>query len=304
MHRKLDLKGYDRSSISLTLLSLILISSVLFSMLNFGNGGFPGYMDTHGEGGMETWLRIFFRLGCAYLSLHTAVFWMIRNPDPSTMIVLFREELEIRVHKSVGLEKLGTFSAWTMIVFGLSMFVNGVGSIYVGLGYAPPEWVQGLGVSLFATSFGAASLTSIVVRYVILPSMVKQGSDQDHMFKPHEQVMHNWVLLLLSIDFLLGGMSFGWPVISLSIIMGGVYLTFAEIKARRKGGYYVYEFIDPRPALAPFLLSGLLIICLLSLLFGLLISALKQDYYFISFILLTLFVTSSVQFKPLSGDPR
>ena len=121
MHRKLDLKGYDRSSISLTLLSLILISSVLFFMLNFGNGGFPGYMDTHGEGGMETWLRIFFRLGCAYLSLHTAVFWMIRNPDPSTMIVLFREELEIRVHKSVGLEKLGTFSAWTMIVFGLSM---------------------------------------------------------------------------------------------------------------------------------------------------------------------------------------
>ena len=205
----------------------------------------------HGTGSIDTWLRVVFRLSCAYLAIHTALFWMVLNPVPGIMVVLFRESLEVREYPSEGFEKLGTFSSWTLILFGASMLLNGLISIGVGVGAEIPSWLVMSGVSIFATGFGSAALTALVVRHVIIPSMVENGENLDHMFKPHEHVMHNLALILLSIDLLLGGMVVLWTLISLSLIVGALYLIFAEFWAIRGGGYYVYEFIDPRPRFAP-----------------------------------------------------
>ena len=51
------------------------------------------------------------------------------------------------------------------------------------------------------------------------------------MFKPHEHVMHNFILVLLAADLLLGGMVVPWTMMSLSLIVGAGYLIFAEFWA-------------------------------------------------------------------------
>ena len=128
MVRKIDLGGYDRSHISLSLVFLVLLGSTLFYVLNIQYNS-PSLQDIHGNGGMESWLKSTFRLCSAYLAFHTVLFWMVFNPEPATMVVLFRKELEVREHDAIGIEKIGTFSSWTLIVFGSSMLLNGTLSL-------------------------------------------------------------------------------------------------------------------------------------------------------------------------------
>ena len=297
MVRKLSLEGYDRSLISRVLIALVLISSILFYILNYDRIGPLNIKNLHGNGGVDTWLRVVFRLSCAYLAIHTTLFWMVFNPVPGVMVVLFRESLEVREHPSQGLEKLGTFSSWTLILFGASMLLNGLISIGVGVGIEIPPWLIMSGVSIFATGFASAALTALVVRHVIIPSMVDNGEDLDHMLKPHEHVMHNLALVLLSIDLLLGGMVILWELISLSLIVGALYLIFAEFWAIKGAGYYVYEFIDPRPKFAPLFLSGLLGVCLISFCIGLAISEIREDYPLLAAFAILLFLSFSVRFR-------
>jgi len=297
MARKVSLEGYDNSWISRILILTVLIVSTLFYLLNYDKDGSMDVEALHGNGHLSTWLRVVFRLSCAYLAIHTSLFWMVLNPTPGIMVVLFRESLEVREYPSKGLEKLGTFSAWTLILFGLSMLCNGMISIAVGVGNEVPQWMVKAGVSLFAAGFGSAALTAIVVRHVIIPSMVQNGDNLDHMFKPHEHVMHNLALVLLAADLLLGGMVVPWTMMSLSLIVGAGYLIFAEFWAIKGNGYYVYEFIDPRPKFAPFFLSGLMIVCLISYCIGFAVSEIKTGNPTLASFLLIVFVSLSVRFR-------
>ncbi len=301
MVRKVSLEGYDRSLISRVLIVFVLIFSILFYILNYDKGGPLNIENLHGNGGIDTWLRVVFRLSCAYLAIHTALFWMVLNPVPGIMVVLFRDSLEVREYPSKGFEKLGTFSSWTLILFGASMLVNGLISIGVGVGAEVPSWLVMSGVSIFATGFSSAALTAIIVRHVIIPSMVNNGENLDHMFKPHEHVMHNLALVLLSIDLLLGGMVVLWTLMSLSLIVGALYLIFAEFWAIKGAGYYVYEFIDPRPRFAPLFLLGLLGVCLISFCIGLAISEIKEDYPILATLAIVLFLSFSVRFRAPSA---
>ena len=205
------------------------------------------------------------------------------------MVVLFRKELEVREHDATGIEKIGTFSAWTLIVFGSSMLLNGTLSLSIALGYEIPNFLLLIGASLFASGFGAACITSVVVRHLIIPMKIRNGHDLHHLFKPHEQVMHNLVLILFSSIYYTVGLG-SWPSLSLTLILGSLYVAFAELSSRRDHGYYVYEFLDPRPKLSPFIFFGLMIACIASLFFGYLITTLKEERSVIASSLLLLFV--------------
>ena len=244
MVRKIDLGGYDRSHISLSLVFLVLLGSTLFYVLNL-QYNYPSLQDIHGKGGLESWLKSAFRLCSAYLAFHTVLFWMVFNPEPATMVVLFREELEVKEHDAIGIQKIGTFSAWTLIVFGSSMMLNGVLSLSVAIGYEIPNFLGLIGVSLFAAGFGAACITSVVVRHLIIPMKMKNGHDLHHLFKPHEQVMHNLVLILFSLDLLYGGTWISWPSLSLTLIFGSLYVAFAELTSRGDHGLSLIHISEP-----------------------------------------------------------
>ena len=149
------------------------------------------------------------------------------------------------------------------------MLWNGVSSAWVLFFPPPPQFILHVGTAAFATAFSSAVLTATIIRYVILPAQMKKGEDIYHMFLPHEQVMHNWALILLSIELVLGTISMRPPMIALGLTYGALYLIFAEFWAHFGGGYYVYQFIDPRPKEGPLLLVGLMFVCSISFFVGL-----------------------------------
>ena len=116
--------------------------------------------------------------------------------------------------------------------------------------------------------------------------------------------MHNWALILLAVELGLGWMTVQAPMVSLGLTYGALYLIFAEFWALWGGGYYVYEFIDSRPRLAPFFLLGLTILCALSFGIGWFVSLIREDNPVFAALLLLILVIGSTRFKnPISlGD--
>ena len=297
MARLVDLEGYDRTWVSRILILFVLILSVAFYIRFHSHGSNLDIFLLHGTGGLDSLIRALYRIGAGYLAVHTAFFWMIRNPVPGSMEPLFRDELVVKPHPSIGLERLVPFSSWTLIIFGISMWINGLISLSILFGSSPPGILVKVGVAFFSTAFSAAALTAVIVRHVILPSLIQNGRDVDHMFLPHEQVMHNWALILLAIELGLGWMAVQAPMVSLGLTYGALYLIFAEFWALWGGGYYVYEFIDPRPRFAPYLLLGLTLVCALSFGAGLLVSLIRAQNPFLAVFLLFLLVIGSTRFK-------
>ena len=304
MVRLIDLNGYDRTWISRLLILLVMLVSVMIYICFHDSGNSLDIHLLHGTGGLDSFIRGFYRVAAGYLAIHTLLFWMVRNPMPGVMQPLFRKELMVKPHSSLGLEKLVPFSSWTLMIFCISMWINGVFSLSILLGVTPSPILIKIGVAFFATAFSAAALTAVVVRHVILPSMIQNGSSIDHMFLPHEQVMHNWALILLAVELGLGWMTVQAPMVSLGLSYGALYLIFAEFWALWGGGYYVYEFIDSRPRLAPFFLLGLTILCALSFGIGWFVSLIREDNPVFAALLLLILVIGSTRFKnPISlGD--
>ncbi|CAI8231678.1 MAG: Uncharacterised protein [Methanobacteriota archaeon] len=295
--RSVDLEGYNRTLVSRFLILLVLLLSVGFYVLFHDRGKPLDVFLLHGTGGLDSLIRALYRIAAGYLAVHAALFWMVWNPVPGSMSPLFRDELVVKPHSSTGLERLVPFSSWTLIIFGLAMWFNGLISLFFLFGAPPPILIIQAGVGVFSTAFSAAALTAVIVRYVILPSMVQNEGPIDHMFLPHEQVMHNWALILLAVELGLGWMVVQTPMVSLGLTYGALYLIFAELWAIWGGGYYVYEFIDPRPRLAPYLLLGLTLVCALSFGVGLIVSLIREQNPFLAIFLLFLLVIGSTRFK-------
>ena len=275
---KLTLSSNDSSKLSYFLTISIFVISILIYFIFHDTGGEFQSIEINGTGGIFSIILTLFRFACTYLAIHTVIFWMIKNPVPSIMSPLFREDSEVRTYRAEGFERLIPFSSWTVLIFGFAMLWNGISSAWVIIADTPPpEIVLHVGTAIFATAFSTAALTATIVRYVILPAQMERGEDIYHMFLPHEQVMHNWALILLSVELVLGTMSIRFPMIALGLTYGALYLIFAECWARYGGGYYVYEFIDPRPKEGPYFLVGLMIVCLLSFFVGLFISYIKES---------------------------
>ena len=286
----------DRTVTSYILTISILVISVVMYFLFSKSGPDFDSGQLHGNGGLFTLILTLFRLACAYLVIHTTVFWMVRNPVPGIMTPLFREGSHSRPHRSKGFERLVPFSSWTMLIFGIAMLWNGISSAWV-LFFAPlPEFILHIGTATFATAFSSAVLTATIIRYVILPAQMKKGEDIYHMFLPHEQVMHNWAMILLSIELVLGTMSMRPPMIALGLTYGALYLIFAEFWARFGGGYYVYQFIDPRPKEGPLLLVGLMFVCSISFFVGLFISYVRETSMALGLGLVIILISLSTRF--------
>ena len=276
-------------------ISILVISVVIYFVFSKSGPEFDSGQ-LHGNGGVFTLILTLFRLACAYLVIHTTVFWMVKNPVPGIMTPLFREDSNSRPHRSVGFERLVPFSSWTMLIFGIAMLWNGVSSAWVLFFPPPPEFVLHIGTATFATAFSSAVLTATIIRYVILPAQMKKGEDIYHMFLPHEQVMHNWALILLSVELVLGTISMRPPMIALGLTYGALYLIFAEFWAHFGGGYYVYQFIDPRPKEGPLLLVGLMFVCSISFFVGLFISYVRETSMALGLGLVIILISLSTRF--------
>ena len=202
-----------------------------------------------------------FRYACAYLAFHTVVFWMIRNPVPGRMFAVLHETGEEAMIHTTGFERIGTFSSWTLMVFGLAFFIAGTATWMTVFNLEVPSLLNTLTVALMPIAYGAAFITATVVRYVIIPEEIARQRPFGTFFKNYELVMHNYTAIFLAVDLFLVQADLQWQFGIFPILFGIVYVLFSYAYARLPQGYYIYSFLDPRINLAPVYLLALLFAC-------------------------------------------
>jgi hypothetical protein len=239
-----------------------------------------------------------FRLGAAYLAFHAIVFWMVISPRPGIMYSINYHTGNVDQHEVEGLERLVTFSSWQLILCGIFFFLAGLVSWLTIFEMDIPSFLNRIIPLLYFMALSASSLTAIVVRYVIIAADFKSRNPLGHLFLKHEQVMHNWTLILLSVELVLGSIEVIPEGVILGGFLGGIYFYFAFVWARFFGQYFVYDFIDPRPKSAPYAIVGLV------LAFGVFFMTMYALYLvlewnqWVGIPLVALFVQRSVLFNP------
>ena len=200
-----------------------------------------------------------FRIGAAYLAFHAIFFWMVISPRAGIMYSIDFHTGDVVKHDVKGLERLVTFSSWQLILCGVFFFLAGLVSWLSVLGIEVPSILNRTIPFLYFMALSASSLTAIVVRYVIIPADLNTNNPLEHMFLKHEQVMHNWTIILLSVELVLGRIEVLPEGVILGGFLGGIYFYFAYVWGRFFGKYFVYDFIDPRPKSAPYAILGLVV---------------------------------------------
>jgi len=292
----------DKTLVSLLCALTVTVLSVAFFFL-------VGINDMIGESGrsfqtsaLPMVLIGVFRFACAYLAFHTVVFWMVRHPEPGRMVVVLHETSEEVMIHTRGFERIGTFSSWTLMVFGLAFFVAGTATWMAVFNLDVPPVLNTLTVVLMPIAYGAAFITATVVRYVIIPEEISMKRPFGRYFKNYELVMHNYTAIFLAVDLFLVQAQLEWQFGIFPIFFGIVYVLFSYAYARAPRGYYIYSFLDPRINMAPVYLLGLLLACCLFY-FGLWgMSILMQWNPWLGGLVLALWVSRIVLFRRQMKD--
>lgn len=243
-----------------------------------------------------------FRFGCAFLAFYTVVFWMIRNPVPGRMFVTSHETDETFMLQPTGLERITTFSSWTLMVFGLAFLSAGTVTWLEVFNQSIPKVLTSLTVVLMPIAYGSAFITATVVRYVIIPEEIAQKRPFASFFLNYELVMHNYTAILLAVDLFLVQAQLNWEFGIFPVYFGIVYVLFSYAFARKKNGYYIYNFLDPRKPMAPIFLIALASACCIFYIGLWLVSAIIQWNILIGGTILGFWVSRIVLFRRGVGD--
>ncbi len=242
-------------------------------------------------------LLALFRTACFLLSAYTIVILMVRSTDPGTMIALRHKENDYHLFELLGLERLVSFSSWTLMIFGTAFLFASIGTWHSVFDIEVPDWITIFSSVLYSIALGCVFLTSTVVRYIIIPTEIKMERDFDHLFKTHESIMHNVAIILIVIDMIVTKPNLQPEFGLFGIIIGIIYLTFAYLWAFFGGGYYIYTFIDPRMKSSPQVLIGLAFSIGLFYLGVWIISKIMDELFLLGVLIIVLWVSQITMFK-------
>tara|TARA_B110000305_G_scaffold142575_1_gene158716 strand:+ start:1666 stop:2664 length:999 start_codon:yes stop_codon:yes gene_type:complete len=246
-------KDSTRLTIS-TLIGLFSLSSFAFIYWNISSLIESSASTFHSSWASLEFL-ILWRFTCCIAGAF-AVVHMFKS-GPGVMVVILHDTRKETTLSPVGIEKLVTFSSWTLLLNIMYFFIAGILSLSVMNGTQTPSWLNTMLVLLFSAALGASLLTATVVRYIILPGEVRIDRNHDQMFNFPNQMMHNFAAIFLILEVI-----FVQPELSpyfafFGLVLGTFYSFFAYIFAFYGGGYYIYSFIDPRLHYGPLWLTGL-----------------------------------------------
>ena len=287
-----DYSPYTYGTISVVLLISVFVAWRLNLIALIENSPFQFQSDRFPD-----ILLAMFRTACFTLSVYTIMILMVRSKTPGKMTALRHQERDYHLFEIFGFERLVTFSSWTLIMFGLAFLFSSIGTWHGVFGNAIPDWVRLCSTLFYPLALGSAFLTSTVVRYIIIPNEIKMERDLNHLFLPHEMVMHNMTAILLAVDLIATQPDLQPEFGLLGVLMGIIYVIFAYLWANYGGGYYVYSFIEPRVKGAPQFLVGLAFSISLFYLGLWLIIELMNEVFLLGVIVLCLWVKQIIMFK-------
>ena len=249
--------------------------------------------------GPSKMLMLLWHVICLTFGL-SAIVYMFRMKTGHMIVRSHEQKADILIHP-LRIKKFVTFSSWTLILNVLYFSFATLASILVLFETSLPTWLlQSLG-SIFVTALGASFLTSTVVRYVILP---RNHIDEEHhkrQFWFHNQMMHNFCTIFLVVNILLTSPQLEFVYMLFGILIGLAYALFAFPFAAFGGGYYCYSFIDPRLQKAPLFITMLALAISISYIGVWFVSELVSFNIFLGGLLLIVWCSQIVQFKPLNA---
>jgi len=249
---------------------------------------------------IPTILIAVFRTLCAYLAFHSVLFWMILDRKGGFMYAYSHEKKEVLPLRIYGLTRMVPFSSWNAIVFSFTFISLSIISWMSILEINIPNLLHAIATILFSISLGMTTLTATIVTYVIIPGAVKTRDDYHYLFEKHQQVMHNWVLILIIADLIITSPSMLPEFAVFPISMAITYAIFAYIYANWGGGFYVYQFIDPRLKYAAIIMTLLGIMIGAFYILTVLISYILELNYLIGSLIFISWTYSIILFK----DPK
>jgi len=277
----------------------------------FGFGGFatlllfawdvPSLLTSTGTSLMDsTWVYSAFiwRLFCLMVGI-SAIIYMFRMKTGHMIVRSHQKKEDILIHP-LGIRKFVTFSSWTLLLNVAYFFLATLSSFAIVLGFDISESLNQALAGTFVTALGASFLTSTIVRYVILPGDYTDDEHHQRQFWFHNQVMHNFCTIFLVTEILITTPQLEFSYMLFGILIGLTYAAFAFPFAVYGGGYYCYSFIDPRLQKAPLFILILALAISFSYVGVWLVTELITFNLVIGILLLIIWCSKIVQFKPLN----
>ncbi len=254
--------SYDKQDYSRIVYFLIILISIFSIWFLYENDIFnllsKGVVNYSSEV-MPQIVIALYRTMCAYIAFHAIFFWMIMDKNGATMYAFYKHEKEVLYTHIKGLERLVTFSSWNLMILCSSFILGSLctwGEIFQ---ISLPVSFKMINSLLYCTSLGMAIFTSTIVTYILAPNAIKSGREYGYLFEKHQQMMHNWPVIFLFLDLILTKPNLLWEFLIFGVIIAIIYVVFAYIFSNYFGGYYVYQFIDPRLKYSPLIMSLLAI---------------------------------------------
>ncbi|MEC7097708.1 MAG: hypothetical protein VXW70_05840 [Candidatus Thermoplasmatota archaeon] len=290
-----DVGGNHEDYTNITIITIISVSILIIIYLILSGVG-ANISENSKTFDSKSWLVFSFRIVCFAFCAYAIIF-MFRCGPANMHVVSLKDNKEILLHP-IGFRKFVTFSSWTLLATTGYFLLSLINQSQPSLGFERLSWLLSLQTILFCIGVSMAFLTATVVRYIILPNMVQNNNPHTHMFLYHEQIMHNFAAVFLTLEMLIIQPDLHPQFAILGLLIGIVYVTFAYAIAYFGGGYFVYSFLHPAPKIAPLFAVGLAAGIAIFYLGIWLLSLLQDSYGWLSIILSTLWVSMIVQFKP------
>ena len=190
-------------------------------------------------------LLALFRTTVAVLAIFTVVSICI-DEEGSVSLPVFYDSRKRGEVVRLGAHRLVPFTVWSFIAFGLYFTIAAASSWVLVLGGEVPSWALASAPITFATACGTALLVTAVVTFYLIPTNAAKGYDVSKYFEWYDVVMHNWNVIILGTELVLGGLDITLGMVAFPVLLGMVYVGFANAYAIFGGGIYLYDFLDPR----------------------------------------------------------
>ena len=230
----------------------------------------------------------------------SAIVYMYRMKTGHMIVRSHEKKADVLIHP-LRLQKFVTFSSWTLILNVIYFALATIASYLLFVESDIPQWLNQFLAGSFVTALGASFLTSTVVRFVILPGNHAYAEHHKRQFWFHNQVMHNFCTIFLVVEIIITTPQLEFSYMLFGILIGLTYALFAFPFAVYGGGYYCYSFIDPRLEKAPIFILMLALAISLSYVGVWLVSELISFNIILGSLLLIIWCSQIVQFKPLNA---
>ena len=233
----------DRSSLTLSLVIIILISSIILVVALSGKDDLT-LRSISTSGLIPTQYLALFRTTASVVCFMTIAVIAL-DPKGLTYNVLDYETKAYGPQKITGTTRLSAFTMWSFTLMGVYFATSSISSWSEYFGWQVTHNLNWLFPALLSSSIASALLVSGTVTFLLIPEANLRGDNIRHYFKWDSQLMHNGNIFLIFTETTLSEYDLDIEHVLYPIVFGCLYVLFSAYNAR-KSGIYFYDFLDPR----------------------------------------------------------